>query len=96
MATDLNPGFTNNINTISIRSSGSSLQLYTDRAIDIDADGDEEAVTVVTTLTGDGSKVIETVTVPAGSARTVIDRTVEPDGGIHNDAIHADQYTVGT
>ncbi len=36
MASDLNPGFENNINVIQIRTNGASMQRVTDRAVDSD------------------------------------------------------------
>lgn len=86
MAGSLNAGFSNNINVIQIRTSGSSMQRVTDRAIDIDGDGDVETVTFNpgTPFPGSTNKFEEppTVTAPAGTARSVIDTTVEPDGGV--------------
>jgi len=79
MAGNLNAGFTNNINTISIRTAGTSVQRVTDRAIDIDGDGVKESVTVTTP---NGQTVIQTVSVAAGSARSVLEQTVETDGGV--------------
>lgn len=80
MASDLNSGFSNNINTISIRTCGTSVQRVTDRAIDVDGDGVEEQVSVA--VTPRGQKVKNVVTTPAGAARTVLEQTVEADGGI--------------
>ena len=86
MAGSLNAGFSNNINIIQIRTSGSSMQRVTDRAIDIDDDGDVETVTFNpgTLFAGSTNKFSEppTVTAPAGTARSVIDTTAEPDGGV--------------
>lgn len=86
MAGSLNAGFTNNINVIQIRTSGSSMQRVTDRSIDIDSDGDVETVTFNpgTLQAGSTNKFSEppTVTTPAGVARTVVETTVEPDGGV--------------
>lgn len=81
MASDLNAGFSNNINTIAIRTCGTSVQRVTDRAIDVDGDGAVEAVSVVTTPVS-GNKVVHTVTTPAGAPRTVLEQTVETDGGV--------------
>lgn len=57
MANQLNSGFSNNINVIQIRTSGSSSQRVTDRAIDTDSDGtDDFAIHDVlkTTVDSDG------------------------------------------
>lgn len=83
MASDLNSGFTNNVNTIVLRGASTSVQRYTDRAIDIDGDGNVEVVSIVTTPRG--QKVTDTVTVPAGVARTLVDHTTETDGGVNTD-----------
>jgi hypothetical protein len=90
MATDLNAGFTNNINTIAIRGAGTVVQRYTDRAIDIDGDGAVETVSIVTTPRG--QKVSDVVTIPAGVARTLIDQTNETDGGVNTEG---EEFTEG-
>ena len=81
MATDLNAGYSNNINVISIRTAGTSVQRVTDRAIDVDGDGAVEAVSVVSTPKS-GNKITNVVTTPTGAPRTVLEQTVELDGGI--------------
>jgi len=91
MASDLNAGFTNNVNTIAIRGGGTTVQRYTDRAIDTDADGNVEVVSIVTTPRG--QKVSDVVTTPAGVARTLLENTVEPDGGIN---VTGEEFTEGT
>lgn len=81
MSRSLNSGFSNNRNVITIRTSGSSLQRVTDRDIDFDADGDEEKITTTTALLGN-NKTKTTVTVPAGAARSIVERTNEVDVGL--------------
>lgn len=88
MATSLNSGFTNNINVVQIRVSGSSMQRVTDRPIDFDGDGSEEEVSIVH-VSGDagqagGGKIRSTITKPIGIARSVIQSITEPDGGTHS------------
>lgn len=92
MATNLNAGFTNNINIIQYRAVGSHSDRVTDRAIDIDADNDKETVSIVVTSgsaigtpSAPGGKIRQTVTIPAGVARTVIQRVYETDGGVSLD-----------
>lgn len=90
MAASLNAGFTNNINVIQMRTSGSSMQRSTDRAVDTDGDGAVQTVSV--TVTGGqrglgtpsapGGKAIYTVTSPDGIARSMVERTYEKDGGV--------------
>ena len=101
MATSLNPGFTNNINVIQLRANGAHSQRVTDRAIDVTGDGVKEQVTIthvsghaVGTDSAPGGKTRSTVTIPAGSARTVISETTETDGGVHTDA-HVTENTQG-
>ena len=72
MAALLQAGFKNNINTLAIRASART-QVYTDRAIDLNGDGVKESVTSVGVPTGVGSKVEQTVTVNAGSSRTIVE-----------------------
>ena len=91
MAGTLNSGFSNNVNIMAIRAGGNLTHMVTDRAIDIDDDGDKEVVTVVTTLRANG-KVKHTVTKPAGVARSVVKQTNEPDGGVN---ITGDEFTEG-
>lgn len=101
MATDLNPGFRNNINIMQLRVNGAHMQRVTDRAIDIDGDGDEEQVTIVVnsghavgTPSAPGGKISQTVTIPAGTARTVVSEVTETDGGVHTDN-DVSQFTEG-
>ena len=42
MAADLQPGHSNNINVVTIRTTGTSLQRATDRPVDLTGDGNEE------------------------------------------------------
>ena len=72
MTAFLQSGFKNNINLVTIRT-GARSQVYTDRAIDQNGDGVKESVTSVGVPTGEGSKVQQTVTVNAGSARTIVE-----------------------
>ena len=102
MATNLNPGFSNDINVIQIRVDGAHMHRVTDRAIDIDNDGDIEKVTIAH-VSGDargtpsapGGKIRNTVTIPAGTARTIVSQVTETDGGITLDR-DVTQYTEGT
>lgn len=91
MAANLNAGFSNNVNISAIRAGGNKVHLVTDRAIDFDGDGNEEAVSVVTTLRADG-KTKHVVTKPAGVARSVVKETNETDGGVN---IAGAEYTEG-
>ena len=92
MATGLNAGYSNNINVIQIRVNGAHMQRVTDRAIDMDGDGEVEKVTI-TYVSGDatgtpsapGGITRSTVTIPAGVARTVIQEVTEADGGVSTD-----------
>ena len=77
MATSLNAGFSNNINVLQLRSSGTSLQRLTDR----DLPG-------IVTLGTDPPT-------PPGVARSVIDSTVEPDGGVVHDNQTVTEFTTG-
>lgn len=77
MATSLNVGYSNNINVLQLRSSGTSLQRLTDR----DLPG-------ITTLGTDPPT-------PPGVARSVIDSTVEPDGGVTHDNRTVTEFTTG-
>lgn len=101
MATDLNPGFRNNINVIEIRVNGAHSQRVTDRAIDLDGNGQKERVSIVVnsgsaigTPSAPGGKISQTVTIPAGVARTVVSQVFETDGGVHTDN-DVDQFTEG-
>ena len=101
MATNLNPGFTNNINIIELRSDGGSLMKLTDRKIDFDGDGAEEVVTIthvsgsaIGTPSAPGGKVRSFATIPSGVARSVIERVVEPDHGVNLD-LNVSEFTEG-
>lgn len=101
MATSLNPGFENNVNVIEIRVDGCHQYRVTDRPIDIDGDGDQETVTI-THVSGDatgtpsapGGKIRNTVTIPAGVARTIVSQSYETDGGVTTDR-NVTQFTEG-
>jgi len=102
MPTPLNPGFTNNINVIEIRVNGAHQIRVTDRPIDIDGDGDQEQVTIahvsghaVGTPSAPGGKIQQTVTIPAGAARTIVSQVTETDGGVHTDN-DVNQFTEGS
>lgn len=102
MATSLNAGFNNNINIVQIRVDGAHSQRMTDRPMDIDGDGDKEQVTIVVTSgsaigtpSAPGGKIRQTVTIPAGVARTIVSQTYETDGGVHTDN-DVDQFTEGS
>ena len=73
MAANLQSGFHNNINVVTIRGGGARSHVYTDRAIDFNGDGVKETVTSVGVPTGTGDKVQQTVTVNQGSARTIVE-----------------------
>jgi hypothetical protein len=101
VATDLNPGYSNNINTIQVRVNGAHSQRLTDRAIDLDGDGNKEQVTIthvsghgVGTPSAPGGKVRTSVHIPSGVARTVISQITETDGGVHTDS-DVSQFTEG-
>lgn len=101
MATGLQAGYTNNINTIQIRVNGAHSQRVTDRAIDFDGDGSKEQVSIthvsghaVGVPSAPGGKIRRTFTVPAGVARTIIAETTETDRGVHTDS-DVSQYTEG-
>lgn len=102
MATSLNAGFNNNINVVQIRVNGAHSQRMTDRPMDIDGDGDKEQVTIVVTSgsaigtpSAPGGKIRQTVTIPAGVARTIVSQTYEADGGVHTD-YDVSQFTEGS
>jgi hypothetical protein len=61
MAADLQPGHFNNINVVTIRTCGSSLQRSTDRPVDLTGDGNEE--------TG-RSQVMDSTVEPDGGVNT--------------------------
>lgn len=73
----LNSGFENNINTITLRSSGSTTQTVTDRAIDYDGDGDVETVSVTVTPRG-GNKTKTTYVINPGAPKSIVQQTFEP------------------
>jgi hypothetical protein len=94
MAGSLNAGFSNNINIMQIRTSGSSSQRVTDRAVDIDSDGNDETVTVTGGTSAGGNKVNPPASISretgslldgtnAGVARSVLGRTTEVDRGVN-------------
>jgi hypothetical protein len=93
MAQNLQSGFQNRFNVMVIRSSGSSLQVVTDRPVDADGDGNKEEITLVqgtaVTNTENGNKM-KPPTEPSddpvhyeieGISRSIIKRSTEPDGG---------------
>ncbi len=82
MAGNLNAGYNNNVNTVAIREAGNNAKVYTDRAIDLDSDGNVEVVTVTREQRA-GSKVKLTVTEPDGIARSPVKRLTETDGGVN-------------
>jgi len=91
MPTNLNAGYTNNINTIEIRVNGSHQQRVTDRKIDLDGNGVKEQVLIVVTAghavgtpSAPGGKITQTVTKPDGIARSVVSQKTETDGGVTN------------
>jgi hypothetical protein len=101
MATNLNSGFSNNINVIQSRVNGAHSVRYTDRPIDIDGDGEDEKVTItagtghaVGTPSAPGGKIRNTVTKPAGIARSIISQVTETDRGVTTDD-GVSQYTEG-
>ena len=80
MATDLQSGFENNINGITIRHDGRGIQRVTDRAIDFDGDGNKEQATITHVsghAGGSGGKVQYLVTEPTGVARSKIEEETE-------------------
>lgn len=94
MASDLNSGFQNNKNIITVRASATSTQKLTDRSIDLDGDGEKEQISIthisghaVGTPSAPGGKIRETVVTPAGFKNTIVEQPVESDGGVTaNDA----------
>jgi hypothetical protein len=99
MAADLNSGFSNNINIVTVRTQGVSLQKLTDRSIDLDGDGNKEQISIthvsghaVGTPSAPGGKIRETVTTPAGFNRTIVQQPVETDGGVN---ITGSEFTEG-
>jgi hypothetical protein len=102
MPTDLNAGYTNNVNVIQSRVDGAHSVRYTDRPIDYNGDGAKSKVTI-TFVSGDatgtpaapGGKMRQTVTKPTGIARSIVDEVTETDGGVHSDS-DVDQFTEGS
>ena len=103
MATDLQPGFSNNIHIMQIRTSGSSMQRVTDRAVDIDGSNGDEQVTVTGGTSAGGNKTNPPAAVSreadslldgtnTGVARSVLSRTREVDRGIDTSG---QEYTEG-
>lgn len=86
MATSLNAGFHNNINTIQIRTSGTSSQRVTDRAIDFDGNGVKEQ---------NSATAPQYSATPQGVARTIIASEVETDGGVVHDNQVDTEFTTG-
>jgi len=86
MATTLNAGFHNNINTIQLRSSGTSLQRLTDRAIDFDGNGVKEQPAETDP---------QYSPLPQGIARTIIATKVDTDGGVVHDNQVVSEFTTG-
>lgn len=90
MAGNLQAGFSNDINLVTMRDSATTSKRYTDRTIDFDGDGTKEAVTE-THVSGHapvgGGKVRVTVEdvadFPAGLKNTVVSETDETDGGVN-------------
>jgi len=92
MATSLNAGYSNDINIVQIRTDGASMQRCTDRPIDTNANGTVEKTSIVArtghavgTPSAPGGKIRNTITIPAGVARTVIAQKFETDGGVTTD-----------
>jgi hypothetical protein len=92
MATNLNSGFTNNINVIQIRTNGAHGIRVTDRAIDFNGDGEVEKVTITHTSghaagtpSAPGGKIKNTINKPVGIARSIISEVTETDGGVNLD-----------
>lgn len=90
MPSNLNAGFNNNKNILVVRTSGVSTQKLTDRPIDLDGDGNKEAISIthvsghaVGTPAAPGGKIRETVVTPQGFKNTIVDQPVESDGGVH-------------
>ncbi len=80
MASDLQSGFVNNINGITIRHDGRGIQRVTDRAIDFDGDGNKEQATLTHVsghAGGSGGKIQFTLTEPTGVARSKIKEVTE-------------------
>lgn len=73
----LKPGFSNNINIMSI-GNGSGAQLLTDRAIDINGDGSKETASFTSQyVTQYRSR--NTYSDPAGASRTVVENAITPE-----------------
>jgi len=92
MATNLNPGYQNDINVIQLRVNGAHMIRVTDRPIDLNGDGNVEKVSIVVTSghavgtpSAPGGKITQTVTQPAGIARSIVSQITETDGGVTSD-----------
>jgi hypothetical protein len=101
MPTNLNSGFSNNVNILCVRTQGVSLQKLTDRKIDLDGDGNEEEITIthvsghaVGTPSAPGGIIRQVVTTPRGFGRTIVDQPVETDGGVHTNS-DVSEFTEG-
>ena len=90
---NLNSGFKNNINAVTVRAGATISHVYTDRNIDFNGDGVKEKVLSVGTDTGVGSNVTYVISRPQGSARSIIHSDNEIDGGF---TPRLGQYTAGT
>lgn len=102
MATDLNPGYENNINVIQLRVNGAHMIRVTDRPIDMNGDGIAEKVSIVVTSghaagtpSAPGGKITQVVTKPAGIARSIVSQITETDGGVTNDN-NVTEFTEGS
>jgi hypothetical protein len=89
MPSNLNSGFSNNKNVVTVRASATASQKLTDRSIDLDGDGEKEQISVVHvsghavgTPSAPGGKKIDTVTTPNGFKNTEMETVVESDGGV--------------
>ena len=91
MPSNLNSGFSNNTNLIQTRTSGTSMQRSTDRAVDVSGNGSDEAITIthVSGHAGNGGGLVRSTVSggilhdTAGVARSVINRVMESDGGVN-------------
>lgn len=89
---NLNSGYKNNINAVTVRAEGTISHVYTDRNIDFNGDGVKEQQTSVGTPTGVGQNITYVVTNPAGAKHTIIHSATETDGGV---AKRTGQFTTG-
>jgi hypothetical protein len=101
MPSSLNAGFTNNINILAVRANSTVTQKLTDRSVDLDGDGNKEAITITHvsghaegTASAPGGRIVQTVVTPAGFKNTVMESVVETDGGVHTDE-DVSQFTEG-